>query len=175
MRGRLLLGVFVLGLVAVSIAAAGLNRNWSDHANGSQEVPPRDTQGQAQAIFHLSKDGSSLEYKLIASNIDNVFMSHIHMEAPGANGPIVVWLYPSTTPNAPGPLGSGRTDGVLAEGTITAANLVGPLAGHPLSDLVTAMSTGHAYVNLHTNDGVDGVNTGAGDFPGGEIRADLTS
>ncbi|HLO34850.1 MAG TPA: CHRD domain-containing protein [Candidatus Deferrimicrobium sp.] len=166
--------MFVLGLVAVSVAAAGLNRNWSDHANGSQEVPPRDTQGQAQAIFHLSKDGSSLEYKLIASNIDNVFMSHIHMEAPGVNGPIVVWLYPSTTPNAPGPLGSGRTDGVLAEGTITAANLVGPLAGHPLSDLVTAMSTGHAYVNLHTNDGVDGVNTGAGDFPGGEIRADLT-
>lgn len=174
MRGRLLLGVFVLGLVAIGVAAAGLNRNWSDHANGSQEVPPRDTQGQAQAIFHLSKDGDSLEYKLIASNIDNVFMSHIHMEAPGVNGPIVVWLYPSTTP-VPGPFGAGRTNGVLAEGTITAANLVGPLAGHPLADLVTAMSTGHAYVNLHTNDGVDGINTGAGDFPGGEIRADITT
>jgi len=174
MRGRLLLGVFVLGLVAIGVAAAGLNRNWSDHANGSQEVPPRDTQGQAQAIFHLSKDGDSLEYKLIASNIDNVFMSHIHMEAPGVNGPIVVWLYPSTTP-VPGPFGAGRTNGVLAEGTITAANLVGPLAGHPLDDLVTAMSTGHAYVNLHTNDGVDGTNTGAGDVPGGEIRADITT
>ncbi len=174
MRGRLLLGVFVLGLVAIGVAAAGLNRNWSDHANGSQEVPPRDTQGQAQAIFHLSKDGDSLEYKLIASNIDNVFMSHIHMEAPGVNGPIVVWLYPSTTP-VPGPFGAGRTNGVLAEGTITAANLVGRLAGHPLADLDTAMSTGHAYVNLHTNDGVDGTNTGAGDFPGGEIRADITT
>ena len=72
-------------------------------------------------------------------------------------------------------LGAGRTDGVLAEGTITAGSLVGPLAGHPLADLVTAMSTGHACVNLHTNDGVDGVDTGAGDFPGGEIRADITS
>lgn len=174
MRGRLLLGLFVLGLVGVSVAAAGLNRNWSDHANGSQEVPARDTQGQAQAIFHLAKDGSSLEYKLIASNVENVFMSHIHMAGPGTNGPIVVWLYPSTTP-VPGPFGAGRTDGVLAEGTITAGNLVGPLAGHPLSDLVEAMSTGNAYVNLHTNDGVDGVNTGAGDFPGGEIRADITS
>jgi hypothetical protein len=174
MRGRLLVGVFVLGLVAISVAAAGLNRNWSDHANGLQEVPPRDTQGQAQAIFHLSKDGSSLEYKLIASNIENVFMAHIHMASPGVNGPIVVWLYPSTAP-VPGPFGAGRTNGVLAEGTITAANLVGPLAGHPLSDLVTAMSTGSAYVNLHTNDGVDGTDTGAGDFPGGEIRADITS
>jgi hypothetical protein len=173
MRGRLLVGVFVLGLVAISVAAAGLNRNWSDHLNGSQEVPPRDTNGQGQAIFHLSKDGSSLAYKLIASNIDNVFMAHIHMQAPGQNGQIVVWLYPSTAP-VPGPFGAGRTNGVLAEGTITAANLGGPLAGHPLSDLVTAMSTGNAYVNVHTNDGVDGTDTGAGDFPGGEIRADIT-
>ncbi|HEX6725450.1 MAG TPA: CHRD domain-containing protein [Gaiella sp.] len=175
MRGRLLLGLFVVGLVGVSVAAAGLNRNWSNHANGSQEVPARDTQGQAQAIFHLSPDRTSLGYKLIAANIENVFMAHIHMQVPGQNGPIVVWLYPSTAP-VPGPVGAGRTDGgVIAEGTITAANLVGPLAGHPLSDLVDAMSTGNAYVNLHTNDGVDGVNTGPGDFPGGEIRADLTS
>jgi hypothetical protein len=94
------------------------------------------------------------------------------MQVPGQNGPIVVWLYPSTAP-VPGPPGAGRTDGVLAEGTITAANLTGPLTGHPLSDLVEAMRTGNAYVNLHTNDGVDGINTGAGDFPGGEIRADI--
>jgi hypothetical protein len=142
------------------------------HANGGQEVPARDTRGQAQAIFHLSNNGSSLEYKLIAANIENVFMAHIHMQVPGENGPIVVWLYPSTAP-VPGPFGAGRTDGVLATGTITTTNLVGPLSGHPLSDLVKAMSTGRAYVNLHTNDGVDGVDTGAGDFPGGEIRADI--
>ena len=61
MRGRLLLGLFVVGLVGVSCAVAGLNRNWSVHANGGQEVPARDTRGQAQAIFHLSKDGDSLE------------------------------------------------------------------------------------------------------------------
>lgn len=172
MRGRLLLGLFVLGLVGVSVAAAGLNGSWSVHANGSQEVPARDTQGQAQAIFHLSKDGSSLDYKLIASNIENVFMAHIHMAPPGNNGMIVVWLYPSTAV-APGPVGAGRTDGVLVEGTITAANLVGPLAGAELKDLVDAMNAGNAYVNLHTNDGVGDTNTGAGDFPGGEIRADV--
>ena len=68
----------MLGLVGVTVAAAGINRNWSVHANGSQEVPARDTQGQGQAIFHLSKDGSSLDYQLNASNIENVFMAHIH-------------------------------------------------------------------------------------------------
>ena len=67
MRGRLLLGLFVLGLAIVTAAAAGLNRIWSVHATGSQEVPPRDSQGQAQAIFHLAKDGQSIDYKLIAA------------------------------------------------------------------------------------------------------------
>jgi hypothetical protein len=158
--------------VAAGAAVAGVNANWSNHLNGSQEVPARPTQGQGQAIFHLSPSGTSLQYKLIGSNIDNAFMAHIHMAGPGVNGPIVVWLYPSTAP-VPGPLGSGRHDGILAQGTITAANFIGPLAGHPMSDLVDALNNGNAYVNVHTNDGVDGVNTGPGDFPGGEIRSDV--
>jgi hypothetical protein len=171
---RLLVGiVLALGMVAVGVAVAGLNSNWSTHAKGSLEVPARDTQGQGQAIFHLSKDGTELEYKLIASNIENLFMAHIHMAPAGVIGPIVVWLYPSTTPNVTGPLGAGRTDGVLVTGTITAADFVDILAGHPMSDLVAALDGGNAYVNFHTNDGVAPTNTGPGDFPGGEIRGDL--
>jgi len=85
-----------------------------------------------------------------------------------------VWLYPSTAPNAPLPPGGGRIDGVIAQGTFTSADLTGLLAGHPLSDLIEAMTTGNACVNLHTNDGVGVTNTGPGDFPGGEIRADIT-
>jgi hypothetical protein len=73
----------------------------------------------------------------------------------------------------PGPLGEGRTDGVLAEGTITAADLVNNLAGHPLSDLVDAIRAGNTYVNIHTNDGMAPINTGPGDFPGGEVRGQL--
>jgi CHRD domain len=172
---RRFLGVALAGLVvlvATGIAIAGLNRNTTTHLSGSFEVPVRDTNAQGQAIFHLSDDGTSLDYKLIASNIDNAFMAHIHMAPAGVNGPIVVWLYPSTAP-VPGPLGSGRHDGVLADGTITAADFVGLLAGHPMSDLIAAIEGGNAYVNIHTNDGMDGVNTGPGDFPGGEIRGNL--
>jgi CHRD domain len=172
MRLRTLGLALIAGLALVGAAVAGLNANWSAHLNGSQEVPARDTNAQGQAIFHLSPDGSALDYELIGSNIENAFMAHIHMEQPGVNGPIVVWLYPSTSP-VPGPLGSGRHDGILAQGTIMADNLVGPLAGHPLADLVNALDSGNAYVNVHTNDGVDGTNTGPGDFPGGEIRADV--
>jgi hypothetical protein len=172
MRTRLVLVVFVLGMVAVGAAVAGLNRNWSTHANGSMEVPPRATNAQGQAIFHLAKNGTQLEYKLIASNIENVFQAHIHLGTPGVNGPIVVWLYPSTAPVA-GPFGSGRTDGVLAEGTITEANFVADLLGQPMRVLVEALNGGTAYVNVHTNDGVGVVNTGPGDFPGGEVRGNV--
>jgi CHRD domain len=94
-------------------------------------------------------------------------MAHIHMARAGQNGLIVVWLYPSTAPNLTAPLGQGRLDGVIAEGTITAGDFVGPLAGHPLSDLLEAFEDGTAYVNAHTNDGVAPTNTGPGDFPGG--------
>ena len=87
MRARMVGVVFVLGLVAVGVAVAGMNRNWSTHANGSLEVPVRDTSAQAQAIFHLSKDGTELQYKLIASNIENVVQAHIHRGPPGVNGP----------------------------------------------------------------------------------------
>jgi hypothetical protein len=171
-RALVLIGGSLVALAVVGLAVAGLNRNYSVHASGDFEVPFRDTQAQGQAIFNLSKDGTSLDYKLIASNIDNVFMAHIHMAPAGSNGPIVVWLAPSTAP-APGPLGSGRHDGVLAEGTITATNLVGPLAGQPLSALLAALDGGNAYVNVHTNDGDATPNEGPGDFPGGEIRGNF--
>ena len=165
--------MFLAGLVAVGLAVAGANGNWSVHANGATEVPARDTQGQGQGIFKLSEDGSAIDYKLIASNIENLFMAHIHMNVPGQNGPIVVWLYPGTAVGVTAPLGAGRTDGVLVEGSFTAANLTGPLAGQPLSALIAAMDGGNAYLNFHTNDGVAPTNTGPGDFPGGEIRGDI--
>jgi hypothetical protein len=173
MRRRTIAVLFVIGLAVVGAAFGGLNRNWSTHLNGSAEVPIRDTQGQGQAIFNLSKDGTSIDYKLIASNIENVFMAHIHVGPATGTGPIVVWLYPSTTPGVTAPVGGGRTDGVLAEGSFTAANLTGPLAGHPFSELLDLLNNGGAYVNVHTNDGVAPADTGPGDFPGGEIRGQV--
>jgi hypothetical protein len=157
---------------AAATAIAGLNDNFGTHLKGDNEVPARDTTAQGQALFQLSEDGTAMSYKLIASNIENAFMAHIHIGAAGSNGPVSVWLYPGTAP-VPGPVGSGRHDGVLAEGTFTAANFVGALAGQPMSALVAAIEAGNAYVNVHTNDGVDGSNTGPGDFPGGEIRGQL--
>jgi hypothetical protein len=54
-------------------------------------------------------------------------------------------------PAAPPPqLIEGRSSGVLGEGVITDASLVGPLAGMTLEDLLEEIMEGNAYVNVHT-------------------------
>jgi len=164
---HLTLALLIALLATVGTAAADNNRNFVAHLSGDEEVPSVATLAQGQAIFHLSKDGNELEYRLIVANIENVVASHIHVGATGVNGPVVAFLFGSVPP------GGGRSDGVIATGTITAANLVGPLAGHPLSDLIAAMRAGNTYVNVHTNDGVAPTNTGPGDFPAGEIRGQI--
>jgi hypothetical protein len=153
--------------VAIASVTAASPTNFVTPLSGDEEVPTRSTLARGAAVFQLSPDGSELSYRLIASNIENVIASHIHIGPLGENGPVVAFLFGPVAP------GGGRTDGVLATGTITASNLTGPLAGQPMSALVDALESGNAYVNVHTNDGVDPTNTGPGDFPGGEIRGQI--
>jgi hypothetical protein len=81
------------------------------------------------------------------------------MAPAGSNGGIVVWLYPSAPPLK---LIPGRTQGVLAEGEITSANVIGGLAGQGLDGLLAAIRAGNTYVNVHTSQ-----------FPPGEIRGQI--
>jgi hypothetical protein len=107
----------------------------------------------------LNRDGQSISYRLIVANIENVTMAHIHLAPAGVNGPVVVWLYPSTPPAQ---LIPGRSSGVLATGTFTAENLVGPLAGQSLDALLDAFLGGDLYVNVHTSQ-----------YPPGEVRGQI--
>ena len=151
--------IFIAILAASPFALASPNRNFTTHLIGDQQNPPVQTLAQGQAIFTLSKDGQTLHYKLIAANIENITQAHIHLGPKGVNGPIVLWLYPAAPPPV---LIPGRFDGVLAEGDVSSANLVGLLAGHPLSDLIDEMEAGNAYVNIHTTQ-----------QPVGEIRGQI--
>jgi hypothetical protein len=162
MYKKFLFALLVLGLLTLTgtaMAAPGNKRTFVAHLSGSEEVPVADTRAQGQAIFKISKDGASIDYKVIASNIENITMAHIHLAAVGVNGPVVVWLYPNAPPAQ---LIPGRQNGVLAEGTITSSNLVGPLAGQDLDALIGAIMAGNTYVNVHTSQ-----------FPGGEIRGQI--
>jgi hypothetical protein len=137
----------------------GAAHGFGTHATGAEEVPPRDTNAQGQATFKLSADGTEISYRLIVANIDDVTQAHIHMGASGANGGIVVWLFPSAPPAT---LIPGRSQGVLAQGVITDADVIGGLAGEGVEGLLEQILAGNAYVNVHTSE-----------FPGGEIRGQL--
>ena len=157
----------VLGLAGFAFAEPPASKHFVTHLDGGQEVPQRETHATGQFVSKLNENETELSYKLIVANIENVVAAHIHLGVVGVNGPIVAFLA------GPFPPGGGRVEGVLGEGTITAANLTGPLAGMPFSVLVAAMRAGGTYANVHTNDGVPPANTGPGDFPGGEIRGQI--
>jgi len=169
----------------VAVGPAGED-NLGTHLAGRNEVftpvhpgdpTPADSRAQGEAVFRVSADGGTVEFRLIASNIDNVIMAHIHCGPAGTNGPIRMWLYPGIGPTGTqGPNGTGRHDGVLASGTFSPTGVVCPASavGQDMP-LLDAMRAGLTYVNAHTNDGVAPTNTGPGDFPGGEIRGQLGS
>lgn len=148
-------------LIAYNAYAQPLN--FRAHLSGDNQVPdPVATQAQGQAIFQLNADGTAIQYKLIAANIDNVFMAHIHMGFSDENGPVLVWLYPSPAATT-GELIPGRFSGVLAEGTIFDED-VRPLNGQDigLEGLLFRIAIGRTYVNVHTTQN-----------PAGEIRGQI--
>lgn len=142
-----ILALGALALPAAATAAPARTNLFIAHLVGDQETPPNGSAAQGQAVMHLNADGT-VSYKLNVANITNVIMAHIHVAPRGTAGPIRQWLYPSGPPPQ---LLPGRSDGTLAEGTFT-----------PTPELLAAMESGNAYVNVHTLQ-----------FPGGEIRGQL--
>lgn len=150
--------VLLLGVLAIS-STAGAGTVFRADLKGENEVPPvADTLATGRAEFEVSADGSMINFKLEVSDIMDFTQSHIHLAPVGVNGPVVVWLAPS---KAPATLFRGELEFEL-EGTITAADLVGPLSGMTLGDLIAEFEAGNAYVNAHTVA-----------HPGGEIRGQI--
>jgi hypothetical protein len=139
---------------------------------GAQEVPARETSAHGVAVFELNPDETELRYTVTA-HIENLVGGHVHSAAPGVNGPIVLPLLSAAA-------GGGQTNGVVAKDTVVrGVTALPPSLGAGLDNaqrfdaLVALLRSGDTYVNLHTDDGVAPTNTGAGDFPGGEIRGQI--
>jgi hypothetical protein len=140
--------------------------SFSATLSGDEEVPAVQTDASGTATFLLS--GAEIIYTVTTIGLANPVFSHIHIAPPGANGPVRLNLcgtgapVPDCTPG----------DGVL----VSATN--GVVVGTPaitFDDLVAAMRAGDAYVNVHTDDGVDPPNTGPGDMISGEIRGQIVA
>ncbi len=106
--------------------------------SGENQTTPVTTDAAGAAAFALSGDGTSLDYVVIAHDLEDVTAAHIHSGAAGTDGPVLVSLF--------GPHTGLDVDGILHRGTITSGDL---LSG-TMADLVAAMRAGTTYVNVHT-------------------------
>ncbi|HYA87374.1 MAG TPA: CHRD domain-containing protein [Nitrospirota bacterium] len=142
-------------LLTASLSIAAGHEVFKANLTGKDEVPAAMTKAGGEVTFKLSKDGKEMTYILKLRDIENVKAAHIHAGKMGEEGAVVVGLFG-------GPKKEGKFNGVLAKGTIIDANLVGPLAGKTIGDLVELLKSGGAYVNVHTDK-----------YPGGEIRGQV--
>ncbi len=123
---------------------------------GRFEVPPVNTNATGVALFQLSEDSRRLHFILKANNIRNVTEAHIHLGFPGQNGPIVAFLFVAKKS------GSTCRSEIFVEGVLTREDLIGPLQGCSIADLVREIQRGNTYVNVHTVQN-----------PNGEIRGQI--
>jgi hypothetical protein len=143
-----------------TVSGADMNEPTDFRADltGAEEVPAVTTEGSGEVTFQISEDETSITYQLSAEDMtSNILQAHIHLGPPGVNGDIVAFLFDARPNGVPG-------DSLEVEGVITAANLIGPLQGHPFSELIAAIRSGNAYANVHTT-----VN------PGGEVRGQIVN
>jgi hypothetical protein len=151
--------VATVALVMVVVITSGLTNSvgaqeqlFSASLSGQEEVPP--TSSHATGTVELTVIGANVGYRVVASDIQGVTAGHIHSGKQGENGPVVVTLFSNDSP----------TNEVLETGSITTDKLEGPMTGKQLTDLVTAMTNGDTYVNIHTEQN-----------PNGEIRGQISS
>lgn len=159
-------------LLAVGLAAnAGLvlAHDVDSHLEGLSEVPSVATAAVGKFSATIDEAGGSIQYRLAFNGLEgDVRQAHIHFGQRKVNGGIMVYLCQTTFNPDPTGLAPTCPQSGVVTGTLTAANVIGPTGqgvdAGGFADLVAAIKAGAAYANVHSTK-----------FPGGEVRAQLTS
>lgn len=112
---------FLMGALA---SATALATDVKVKLSGDSEVPPVTTSATGEGVISIGDDGS-VSGSVTTHGIDGT-MGHIHMAAPGKNGPVVVKLTKD-----------GDTYRVPADARLDAAQMA-------------AFKAGELYVNVHS-------------------------
>jgi hypothetical protein len=135
--------------------------------SGANEVPAVTTPATGTAT--LSVSNNQITYTISATDLQNAILGHIHLAPAGQNGDVRLNL-----------CGTGDPQPVCASGpgtVVVATGTNGTTVGDPpitFEELLSAMRTGGAYVNVHTN--APGCTQGQpGCNPGGEIRGQIVA
>jgi hypothetical protein len=140
--------------------------NFTAQLDGSQEVQQRETHASGEATFQIRNE-TQIDFALTVLNIQNLTAAHIHCAPAGEIGAVGITLYGPVDP------GGGAVDAFSTAGTIPEPDPNNGCGWTDIAAVVAAMREGNTYVNVHTDDGEDPPDTGAGDFPEGEIRGQI--
>jgi hypothetical protein len=113
-----------------------------------------DSAARGSASLRLLPGDTELKFSLIVRRLDDVTHAHIRAGLPNENGPIVATLYGPVVPD-------GRSNGRIAQGNLSQADLVGPYAGD-FAGFVDALGNGELYLSVET-----------AAYPAGEIRGQI--
>jgi CHRD domain len=153
----------VLSVGSVSILLNTVNaqqgQSFSVTLSGSDEVPPTESNSTGTAKLQVNDNNSQVSYWVNITGIKKVNQAHIHNGTSGENGDIVATLSKGKSAK-----GDDRPPQIGFAGNITKDDLQGPLKGKEISDLITLMSDGGAYANVHTDK-----------YPKGAIRGQIAS
>jgi hypothetical protein len=148
----------IVAILSAVLATAGVayaddlkdDLKFETELSGAEEVPPVETEGEGEAKFE--SDGTSVDFELKWDDLTTpASAAHIHCGETGMNGPVGVTLF----------MGTMGTEGEV-ESTFTAPDPGNACGWEDLADVLGAMATGGAYVNVHTTQ-----------HPGGEVRGQV--
>jgi hypothetical protein len=149
---------FKASLVALAASLVMASAAYADELkfeaelSGAEEVPSVMTEGVGEAKFE--SDGTSVDFELKWDDLTTpALFAHIHCGVRGMNGPVGVTLFPSQM----------GTEGEV-ESAFTGPDPGNACAWEDLADVLGAMATGGAYVNVHSMQ-----------HPGGEIRGQVAA
>ncbi len=148
---------------------------------GLEEAPVVISGASGELIVEIDDTVPAIMYDLTYENLEGpVTQAHIHIGQKDVAGGIALWLCKTAnvkpadatidglTPTCPGPATLGGPNSGNVSGTLTAANMVGPVTqavpanAAGFADVLTAIRKGKAYGNVHSTSA-----------PGGEIRGQL--
>ena len=118
---------------------------------GAAEVPPVDPSGTGAASFGI-RNRSEISFSVVVTGLTSEIVgAHIHIGAPGVNGPVIFPLASEGFSNS--------ISGVLTESDFTPA----PEQGiNTFQEAINAVLEGNTYANVHTTNN-----------PNGEIRGQI--
>jgi hypothetical protein len=112
--------------------------------NGFEEVPGVSTLATGFAGIQVGSDGNTVYYTItLTDSSTQLTAAHLHLGPAGEAGPVVVTLCSAQTKPC-------QTEGVVAQGTFTAADFSGPFANDSLDRLINESRAHMVYANVHS-------------------------